>query len=114
MLWIRWRSNDCIYIHARHRGRTLGPGPRGVGASLATQGCGYDLRGEVEEVSQVLDALVGQVPVEVAPGELLLDVPARLQGLERGSAVSIRSAPRGALGGRVASTDQFKLYFCGR
>ena len=38
----------------------------------------------MEEVSQVLDAVVGQVPVEVAPGELLLDVPARLQGLRRG------------------------------
>lgn len=61
---------------------TLGPGPCGLRAGLATQGGGHDLWGEVEEVSQVLDALVGEVPVEVAPGKLLLDVPARLQGLQ--------------------------------
>lgn len=36
----------------------------------------------MQEVSQVLDTLVGEVPVEVAPGKLLLDVPARLQGLQ--------------------------------
>lgn len=61
---------------------TLGSGPCGLRAGLATEGGGHDLWGEVEEVSQVLDALVGEVPVEVAPGKLLLDVPARLQGLQ--------------------------------
>lgn len=61
---------------------TLGPGPCGLRAGLATQGGGHDLWWEVEEVSQVLDALVGEVPVEVAPGKLLLDIPTRLQGLQ--------------------------------
>lgn len=62
---------------------TLGPGPCGLRAGLATEGGGHDLWGEVEEVSQVLDALVGEIPVEVAPGKLLLDVPTRLQGLQK-------------------------------
>lgn len=60
---------------------TLGPGPCGLRASLATQGGGHDLRGKVEEVSQVLDTFVGEVPVEMTPGELLLDIPTGLQGL---------------------------------
>ena len=90
-----------LRVNVGQRGRTLGPGPRGVWASLATQSCGHDLWGEVEEVSQVLDALVGEVPVEVAPGELLLDVSARLQGLRRGSVVSMCS-PQGELRGKVA------------
>lgn len=60
---------------------TLGPGPCGLRAGLAAQGGGHDLRGKVEEVSQVLDALIGEVPVEMAPGKLLLDVPTGLQRL---------------------------------
>ena len=61
---------------------TLGPGPCGLRAGLAAQGGGHNLRGKVEEVSQVLDTLIGKVPVEVTPGELLLDIPTGLQGLE--------------------------------
>lgn len=61
---------------------TLGPGPCGLRAGLAAQGGGHDLWGKVEEVSQVLDTLVGEVPVEVTPGKLLLDIPTGLQGLE--------------------------------
>jgi len=43
------------------------------------QGGWHDLLGQVEEVPQVLDALVGQVPVVVAPGKLFPHVSARLQ-----------------------------------
>lgn len=62
---------------------TLGPGPCGLRAGLAAQGGGHDLRGKVKEVSQVLDALIGEVPVKMTPGKLLLDIPTGLQGLER-------------------------------
>lgn len=61
---------------------TLGPGPCGLRAGLAAQGGGHDLRRKVKEVSQVLDTFIGQVPVEVTPGKLLLDIPTGLQGLE--------------------------------
>lgn len=61
---------------------TLGPGPCGLRAGLAAQGGGHNLRGKVEEVSQVLDTFIGQVPVEVTPGKLLLDIPTGLQGLQ--------------------------------
>lgn len=37
----------------------------------------------MEEVSQVLDAFIGKIPIIVTPGKLLLDIPTRLQGLER-------------------------------
>lgn len=60
---------------------TLGSGPCGLRAGLAAQGSWHNLRGEVEEVSQVLDAFIGKVPVIVAPGKLLLDIPTGLQGL---------------------------------
>lgn len=46
----------------------------------------------MEEVSQVLDTLIGEVPVEVTPGELLLDIPTGLQGLE-GKAHTLCSSP---------------------
>lgn len=36
----------------------------------------------MEEVSQILDTFVGEVPVKVTPGKLLLDIPTGLQGLE--------------------------------
>lgn len=36
----------------------------------------------MQEVPQVLDSLVGEVPVEVTPGELLFDVAAGLEGLQ--------------------------------
>lgn len=61
---------------------TLGPGPCGLRAGLAAQGCGHNLWGEVEEVSQVLDAFVGEVPVKMTPGKLLLDIPTGPQRLE--------------------------------
>lgn len=64
---------------------TLGPGPCGLRAGLAAQGGGHNLRGEVEEVSQVLNTLIGEVPVEMTPRKLLLDIPTGLQGLEEES-----------------------------
>ena len=64
---------------------TSGPGGgtgsgSGLPRSLSLQGGGDDLWGQVEVVPQVLDTLVGQTPVIMSPGELLLDVSARLQG----------------------------------
>ena len=41
---------------------------------------GHDLGGKVEVVPQILDTLVGEVPVVVAPSELLADIAAGLQG----------------------------------
>lgn len=61
---------------------TLGPGPCGLRTGLAAQGGGHNLRGKVEEVSQVLDTLIGQVPIKMTPSKLLLDIPTGLQGLE--------------------------------
>lgn len=55
---------------------TLRTGSGGLWAGLAAEGGGHDLWGQVEEVPQVLDALIGQVPVEMAPSKLLFDVPA--------------------------------------
>ena len=49
------------------------------GARLPLEGGGDDLCGEVEVVPEVLDALVGQTPVEVSPGELLLHIAAGLK-----------------------------------
>ena len=65
---------------------TTGPGGSSARwASVTTrqgalEGGGDNLRGQVEVVPQVLDTLVGQTPVIMSPGELLLDVSARLQG----------------------------------
>lgn len=55
---------------------TLGTGSGGLGAGLAAEGGRHDLWGQVEEVPQILDALIGHVPVEMAPSKLLFDVPA--------------------------------------
>lgn len=60
---------------------TLGAGSGCLGAGLTAQGRRHNLRGQVEKIPQVLDALIGQVPVEVAPGKLLFDVPTGLQRL---------------------------------
>lgn len=62
---------------------TLGPGPCGLRAGLAAQGGGNNLRGKVEEVSQVLDAFIGKIPIIMTPGKLLLDIPTRPQGLKK-------------------------------
>ena len=52
----------------------------GLPGSLSLQGGGDNLWGQVEIVTQVLDTLVGQAPVVMPPGKLLLHVAARLQG----------------------------------
>lgn len=81
-------SNDhnTLIKQRAHHGNfavlTLGPGPCGLRTGLATQCGGHDLRGKVEEVPQVLDTFVGEVPVKMTPGKLLLDVPTGLQGLK--------------------------------
>ena len=61
---------------------TFGPWPLGLRARLPLERSRYNFRGQVEEVPQVLDALVGQVPVVVTPGKLLTDEPTRLQALK--------------------------------
>merc|ERR1719237_1337003 len=65
--------------HASGPGGTTGPGP-GLSGSLSLEGGGDDLRGQVEIIPQVLDSLVGEAPVVMSPGELLLDITAGLQG----------------------------------
>merc|ERR1719422_1983858 len=52
-----------------------------LGTLLTLEGGWHDLWGEMEEVTEVLDSLVAEVPVVVAPGELLVNKTARLQGL---------------------------------
>ena len=52
----------------------------GLPRSLSLQGGGDDLWGQVEIVTQVLDPLVGEAPVVMPPGKLLLHVTAGLQG----------------------------------
>merc|ERR1719400_2887960 len=64
---------------------TTGPGGSSARwASVTTrqgalEGGGDNLRGQVEVVPQVLNALVCEVPVIVAPGELLLHIPTGLE-----------------------------------
>ena len=52
---------------------TFGPWPASL-RTAATQGGGHDLRGQVEVITEILDALVGEVPVEMSPGKLFLYV----------------------------------------
>merc|ERR1712124_17146 len=47
------------------------------------EGVGNDLLGEVQVRTEVLDTLVGEVPVVPLPTELLSDVPAGLQGSQQ-------------------------------
>merc|ERR1719264_800925 len=56
--------------HASGPGGTTGSGP-GLSGSLSLEGGGDDLWGQVEVIPQVLDALVGEAPVVMSPGELL-------------------------------------------
>mmetsp|Transcript_38276 Transcript_38276/g.95120 ORF Transcript_38276/g.95120 Transcript_38276/m.95120 type:complete len:208 (-) Transcript_38276:115-738(-) len=53
----------------------------GGGARGLLQGVGHHIRGEVEVLAQVLDALVGEVPVVVPPRELALDQLLGREGL---------------------------------
>ena len=59
-----------------------GLGASSLGTGLPLEGGGYDLWGQVEEVAQVLDTLVGQVPVEVTPRELFSHQTLGLKGLK--------------------------------
>ena len=52
---------------------TFGPWPASF-RTAAAQGGGHNLRGQMEVISEILDALVGEVPVEVSPGKLFLHV----------------------------------------
>jgi len=55
----------------------------GLWASSALEGGRHDLGREVEVLTEVLDAFVGQRPVEVAPRVLLVDEATGLEGLHR-------------------------------
>merc|ERR1719271_1861199 len=57
---------------------TTGRGARGL-----LEGVGDNFLGEVQVLTEVLDALVGEVPVVPLPAELLSDVPTGLQGSEQ-------------------------------
>ena len=64
---------------------TLGCGAcaGGFKSSLAFE-CGWDDLGrQVQEVAQVLDSFVRQIPIVVTPCELLLDVATRLETLKK-------------------------------
>ena len=68
-----------LLSHASGPGSTSGPRP-GLSGSLSLEGGGDNLRGQVEVIPQVLDTLVGEAPVVMSPGELLLDIATGLQG----------------------------------
>lgn len=91
--------SKCIrglaYAIQNHDGLTLGPGPCSLRAGLAAQSGGNNLGRKVEEVSQVLDTLIGEVPVKVTPGKLLLDIPTRLQRLEEKTPYRYNKPQRG-------------------
>merc|ERR1719422_2105579 len=59
----------------------FGFGAGSLGTLLTLEGGWHNFWGEMEEVTEVLDSLVAEVPVVVAPGELLVNKTARLQGL---------------------------------
>lgn len=80
--FLKQAKSSNIENQQRKGRRTLRPGPCGLRAGLAAQGGGHNLRGKVEEVSQVLDTFIGEVPIKMTPGKLLLDIPTRLQRLK--------------------------------
>ena len=64
---------------------TLGSGAcaGGFKSSLAFECGGDDLGRQVQEVAQVLDSFVRQIPIVVTPCELLLDVATRFETLKK-------------------------------
>lgn len=64
-------------------GKRSAPGAGRFSASLSLQSRRHNLAWQVQVRTQVLDAVIGEVPVEVPPGKLLLDVAARLERLHR-------------------------------
>ena len=83
-------------------GTTTGAGrPGRLGAGSALEGVGYNLGREVEVVPEVLDALVGERPVEVAPRELLVHVAAGLERLHGLDDHEVRDAGELGVLGRV-------------
>ena len=53
--------------------QTFGPWPASL-RTAAAQGGGHDLRGQVGAITEILDAFVGEVPVEMSSGKLFLHV----------------------------------------
>ena len=52
---------------------TFGPWPASL-RTAAAQGSRHNLRGEVEVITEILDTLVGKVPIEMSPSKLFLHV----------------------------------------
>lgn len=71
-------------------GSSGGTGTLRLRTGSALQRRRHNLRGQMQVRPQVLNALVGQIPVVVAPGELLLDEVLRLQRLHRLDDVQVR------------------------
>ena len=77
-------------------------------ASLALE-CGRnDLWGQMEEVSQVLDTLIGEGPVIVAPCKLFCHESTRLQGLKHKISISKHWLP---VKGEKRSMESFQGMF---
>lgn len=60
---------------------TFGPWPAGLRTAPA-QGGRHDLRGQVEVIPEILDTLVGKVPVEMSPSKLFLHVASGFERLQ--------------------------------
>ena len=67
-------------LHGLHMGGAARRHHHGHGAAHTLQRGRHDLRGQVQVLAQVGNALVGQVPVKVAPGEGLPHQAPRPQG----------------------------------
>jgi len=68
----------------------LSPGSGRLGLDLSFQSRRHYLWRQMKEIPQILDAFVGEIPVEVTPRELLLHVTPALQRLQRLNHVEVR------------------------
>merc|ERR1719153_1001793 len=78
LAWSPVSSSVTLSLVSTSAGSSRGSWP-GLPGCLSLQSRGHNLWGKVEVVTQVLDTLVGEVPVVMAPGKLLLHVSTRLQ-----------------------------------
>ena len=58
--------------------QTFGPRPASLRMAVA-QGGRHNLRGQLEVIAEILDALIGEVPAEVSPGKLFLHVASQFE-----------------------------------
>ena len=69
-------------MHKNYQNLTLWPLSGRFSTRLTFQRGWDNLWGQMEEVSQVLDTLIGQVPIVVTPSKLLLHITTRFQRLK--------------------------------